>query len=449
MPIAIYLRQSRDRDGNELAITRQREDCLKLCADRGWPDTVEYVDNDVSASSRRKSRPAYKQMITDIANGTITGIVVWDLDRLYRQPRELEDLIDLADDHKLSLATVTGDVDLSTDNGRLYARIKGAVARAEGERKAARWKRSNEQGAANGKWVTVWRPFGYTMAGELLEPEATLLRQAFHDVLDGKSLRRIAADWNAAGVPSIQGAAWTNSSIRRMLLSPRYAALRVLRGRIVGPGAWEPLIDHDTWQGVGALLRDESRRVCTTFEVTYQGVGVYHCGRCGSVMRTFYYSHTGKRAYICKATPHLVRQAQEIDDMVTAQILGRLAAENITLDDHRGDVTALRARRETLAHRKDELSTLFTEGVLDGAAVRRDSAKLAAQIADMDRQLADAARINPVAGLIAGGISMWDSMTAAQRGQVIDRLVTVTIQPCPPGQRRFNPDYVDIEWKNG
>ena len=69
MVTAIYLRQSRDRDGNELAVTRQREDCEKLCADRGWADTVEYCDNNVSASNRRVARPAFQRMLTDIREG--------------------------------------------------------------------------------------------------------------------------------------------------------------------------------------------------------------------------------------------------------------------------------------------------------------------------------------------------------------------------------------------
>ncbi|CQD21636.1 phiRv1 integrase [Mycolicibacterium conceptionense] len=98
----MYLRQSKDADGNELAVTRQREDCLKLCHDRGWTDTVEYCDNNVSASKRSTARPAYRRMLADVKAGQIQGIVVWDLDRLYRQPRELEDLIDLADEHRLA-----------------------------------------------------------------------------------------------------------------------------------------------------------------------------------------------------------------------------------------------------------------------------------------------------------------------------------------------------------
>jgi DNA invertase Pin-like site-specific DNA recombinase len=47
---AVYLRISSDPTGQQLGVTRQREDCLRLCTEKGWTPT-EYVDNDVSASS--------------------------------------------------------------------------------------------------------------------------------------------------------------------------------------------------------------------------------------------------------------------------------------------------------------------------------------------------------------------------------------------------------------
>jgi DNA invertase Pin-like site-specific DNA recombinase len=40
-----------DRDHVELAVSRQREDCLKFCAAKGWHAPFEYVDNDISAST--------------------------------------------------------------------------------------------------------------------------------------------------------------------------------------------------------------------------------------------------------------------------------------------------------------------------------------------------------------------------------------------------------------
>jgi DNA invertase Pin-like site-specific DNA recombinase len=58
------------------------------------------------------------------------------LDCLHRQLRELEEFIVLCDKHHVSLATVTGDVDLSTGQGRLLARSWGAYAAHESEIKS-------------------------------------------------------------------------------------------------------------------------------------------------------------------------------------------------------------------------------------------------------------------------------------------------------------------------
>ena len=121
-------------------------------------------------------------------------MVAWDLDRLYRQPRELEDLIDLADQKHLALATVGGDADLCTDNGRLFARIKGAVARSEVERKSARQKRANKQRAEAGRPSRSTVPFGYRKGDDgalVLEPaEAMMVRDAYSAILAGRQPAR-------------------------------------------------------------------------------------------------------------------------------------------------------------------------------------------------------------------------------------------------------------------
>src|SRR6202008_4986934 len=113
MKTAVYLRQSLDRDLTKVSIDYQREHLHKLCASKvGWDDPVEYVDRNVSATTGR--REAYEGLCEDIRNGVIGRLAVWDMDRLHRQPRELEDFIDLAEKHGVDLANVGGDVDLSS-----------------------------------------------------------------------------------------------------------------------------------------------------------------------------------------------------------------------------------------------------------------------------------------------------------------------------------------------
>ena len=103
------------------------------------------------SATNGKPRPAYQRMLDDVRADRVERIVMWHADRLYRQPRELEDLIDLCNAHNVALATFSGDLDLSNDTGRMVARLLGAVARAEIERKSARQVRSARQRAEQGR----------------------------------------------------------------------------------------------------------------------------------------------------------------------------------------------------------------------------------------------------------------------------------------------------------
>jgi DNA invertase Pin-like site-specific DNA recombinase len=42
---AIYARISYDPDARAVGVDRQREDCLRLAASRGWTVVAEYIDN--------------------------------------------------------------------------------------------------------------------------------------------------------------------------------------------------------------------------------------------------------------------------------------------------------------------------------------------------------------------------------------------------------------------
>src|SRR3954454_22017104 len=109
MRALVYTRQSLDRTGEKAAVDRQREDCRKLCAERGWDIVHEFTDNDVSASSS-KPRPDYLRMLAAVDRGEAEVLVAWHVDRLTRKLTDLENLIELAQRTGLRIATVTGDL---------------------------------------------------------------------------------------------------------------------------------------------------------------------------------------------------------------------------------------------------------------------------------------------------------------------------------------------------
>lgn len=98
-----------------LAIDRQCERCEELAKYRHWDVVETYVDQSKSATDRTKNRPDYDRMVADYQAGMFTAIICYDLDRLTRQPRQLEDWIDAAELRGLALVTANGDADLSTD----------------------------------------------------------------------------------------------------------------------------------------------------------------------------------------------------------------------------------------------------------------------------------------------------------------------------------------------
>ena len=117
---AIYLRISQDREMDGLAIERQREDCENLARFRRWEVVETYVDQSKSATDRTAIRSDYDRMVADYQLGRFDAIICYDLDRLTRQPRQLEDWIDAAELRGLALVTANGDADLSTDAEGLF-----------------------------------------------------------------------------------------------------------------------------------------------------------------------------------------------------------------------------------------------------------------------------------------------------------------------------------------
>jgi site-specific DNA recombinase len=57
----------------------------------------EKLDDGLSAWKIGVRRPGFERLLERASSGASQGIAVWHVDRLFRQPRDLERLIDLAD----------------------------------------------------------------------------------------------------------------------------------------------------------------------------------------------------------------------------------------------------------------------------------------------------------------------------------------------------------------
>jgi site-specific DNA recombinase len=433
-------------------VARQEQDCRELAARLHLQVTEVYVDNDTSAYSGKR-RPGFEDMLDAMKNYQFDVLIVWHTDRLYRSMKDLERLIDIAEAQHVAIRTVQGgELDLSTSAGRMVARILGSVARQESEHMSERRIRANLQKAEAGKWQSANRTFGYTMDGVPLKPEASAVRKAAVDVLAGKSIQGVAREWKAAGLVGTRGRPFNAPSVRRLLVNPRYAALKTHQGKVIGPGKWTPLIDADTHKGLVAYLSDPSRVKCTSFERKYVGSGLYRCGVCDDTRAKGRENNRKSRAYVCRERAHVLRQGEPLDDYVTGWVIEVLSAPkaHLRLDNQKVDLDDLKVKREALVRRKEGVRRAHSAGSLDEAEYLADLAELAAQIAEYDTKLADATRTSPAASLVAAGEQIWQrwqQMSPSERAQAIDEVATVTILPVSRKGHGFNPTDVRIEPK--
>jgi site-specific DNA recombinase len=456
----IYARISSDREGDNLAISRQLADCEKLATAKGWEVAERYVDADISAYARRP-RPEYERMLEEIEAGLVEGIVVYHADRLHRHPRELEDFIDLCQRFGTKLATVTGDIDLSTHDGQLIARIHGAVAKKESDDKSRRIRRKHAELAAAGRLSGGGtRPFGFEADRRTIRPaEAATIRECAARALAGDSLRSICSDLNGRGIASATGRQWSPQTLRRMLSSGRISGQREHHGEIVGKAEWEAVITPAETQRLRAKLKDPDRRTNRTAR-RYLLSRLLRCHHCGTplVARP---RDDGTRRYVCASGPGFggcgktTVVAADLEAFIVDAVLHRLdspelaRALNGAVSD--SDGAEWQAEIEQAQAKLDELAELWAEGAIGRSEWLKARAPIEKRQTLAKKRLAALNRttaITPHLGDVEGLREKWAEMNLSRQQQIVAALLDhVVVGPARRGYNRFDPSRLRPVWR--
>jgi len=459
---AIYARISSDREGLQLGVQRQVEDCKALAERRGWRIAEIYTDDDVSAY-KRKPRPAYQRLLADLRRGERDAVVVWHLDRLHRQPKELEEFFEICDRAKVTaLATVSGDVNLSSDDGRFLTRILGAVARKESDDKSRRIKRKHQELAQNGKVAGGGtRPFGYQSDRRTVEPtEATIIRELADRILQGDSLRSLVADLTARRVSTVTGAPWKIQTLRNMLMSYRLSGQREHLGELVGPAEWEAIIEPEHTERLRAILSDPDRPANRSPR-RYLLTRLVHCGLCGYEMVSRPRGD-GERRYVCNAGPGLpgcgrtAILADHLEPFVVDAVLRRLDSPGLAAAlsgahapasasaETRRELDDAAAHLEELARAYGEKKITLREYLAARPVIekRMESARNALNI---DTR---AAALSAYLGDPGALRREWSDLALPRQHSIVAALLDhVVIAPAVRGRNRFDPTRVTPAWR--
>ncbi|MBB3099363.1 DNA invertase Pin-like site-specific DNA recombinase [Actinoplanes campanulatus] len=421
--VIIYLRMSLDKTGEGAGLERQEQACRALCLARGW-EVVAVVEDTVSATDwRLADRAGWSQVVTAIEAGEADLVVAWHLDRVTRDMRDLEALIELAIDKGIGLATATGDIDLTTDVGRMVARILAAVATAEGERKAERQILASDQRVARGKPNWIRRPFGFNKDGTHVPDEAAAIKQAYYDLVKGKALTAIAADWNEKGfrtsAPSEEEARpraprqraynptglWGNVAVRLLLRNPRNMGMITLYGEIMGKGSWKPIIDEATFLKVDKLLADRQRPESLKGKLANLLSGIAECGVCGGPVQAT--KRNDEPLYTCKGNKwkpeegrgHTSLPLDYAEGLVLRRLVEQMKRTN-RVSFHPMptgvDVSPLEARERAIDKRLNELIVEEVTGKITRQQLHAGTAELRHELAGIQMEIARAGSFGPV-----------------------------------------------------
>ncbi|MGJ0389029.1 recombinase family protein [Microbacterium sp. CGR1] len=466
---AIYARQSvAEPEG----IRRQVEACQQLADARDYLVVETYEDDSVSGYRERGEGTAFARMLADARAGKFDVLIVRKLDRLGRSLAALEALTAA----KVNTVTTDGALDLASPSGRLVANVLTSVARAESEVKAERRVFANADRRAQGVPTSGRVPYGYSWvptkvrlergtieAYELDAERAPDVRRIYDEFLAGVPLGSIARDLTLSGRRTVptkrhpEGVPFTPTTLRRILMSPYYAALLPLPREGGGAydqrditrdscveGAWPAIVTPDEWAEAKSRLEHPERKTSPGPTRRWLLSGLALCGVCKQPIRAGG-GERGVHSYRCGSMAHFMRRGVPLDDFVERLVVARLErpdAIDLLVDRERPDVDALRAERRRLEVSLRELGDDHDDGLVGRAEYQRRLKRLNSRVAELDGKLQAGANVEPLRDLV-GATDVrraWDALPLGRKRAVLEALLIIEVHSVGQGNRRNMSD---------
>lgn len=319
---ALYCRLSRDdnMDSESNSIQNQRKILQKAAKDKGYTDTVFFVDDGITGTTMK--RPGLQKMLTAIEAGYISAVFVKDLSRLGRNYIEVgkltEEFFPL---HDIRLVAVSDGVD-SDEGEDDFTPFKNIMNEYYAKDISKKRRIVNKMKGNAGVPLSP-PPYGYIKNPDdprfwVVEPEAAeVVRRIYRMALEGYGLAEIAARLAADGVvnptyywrsrgtsrggskSTVEPTKWGHTTVKKILTLQEYCGDVInfksysksykMKKRIENPeenraiflNVHEAVIDRQTWEKVQALQKGTRRKKPTVTQEPSVFSGLLKCPECG------------------------------------------------------------------------------------------------------------------------------------------------------------------------
>ena len=436
---ALYCRLSRDdnMDSESNSIQNQRKILQKAAKDKGYTDTVFFVDDGITGTTMK--RPGFQKMLTAIEAGYISAVFVKDLSRLGRNYIEVgkltEEFFPL---HDIRLVAVSDGVD-SDEGEDDFTPFKNIMNEYYAKDISKKRRIVNKMKGNAGVPLSP-PPYGYIKNPDdprfwVVEPEAAeVVRRIYRMALEGYGLAETAAQLAADGVvnptyywrsrgtsrggskSTVEPTKWGHTTVKKILTLQEYCGDVInfksysksykMKKRIENPeenraiflNVHEAIIDRQTWEKVQALQKGTRRKKPTVTQEPSVFSGLLKCPECGGNLNfhfnqnnhdiKFFSCQNHNSGYRKCSKTHYIRL--DFLEQVILYEVKRLACfaseyENDFIKAMIGrsakvaENTALRKQREldALTARDRELDMLFERLYEDNVAGKIDDARFA------------------------------------------------------------------------
>ena len=319
---ALYCRLSRDdnMDSESNSIQNQRKILQKAAKDKGYTDTVFFVDDGITGTTMK--RPGFQKMLTAIEAGYISAVFVKDLSRLGRNYIEVgkltEEFFPL---HDIRLVAVSDGVD-SDEGEDDFTPFKNIMNEYYAKDISKKRRIVNKMKGNAGVPLSP-PPYGYIKNPDdprfwVVEPEAAeVVRRIYRMALEGYGLAETATRLAADGVvnppyygrsrgtsrggskSTVEPTKWGHTTVKKILTLQEYCGDVInfksysksykMKKRIENPeenraiflNVHEAIIDRQTWEKVQALQKGTRRKKPTVTQEPSVFSGLLKCPECG------------------------------------------------------------------------------------------------------------------------------------------------------------------------
>ena len=232
MHFAIYGRKSVYSDKSD-SISNQ----LKMCREyidikfhRQVESITEYTDDGLTGANT--NRPQLKALLTDITDGLLDALVVYQLDRLSRDVKDFSNIYATLEEHHIMFISLKENIDTTTPIGKAMMYTTMVFAQMERETIATRITDNMIGLAKKGLWTGGNPPVGYIrkqieIGGKkhvtiVPDPETiNWVKWIFDTFLQNNySLQNMETTFRRQGIKTLNGAFFSTTQLHKILTMP-------------------------------------------------------------------------------------------------------------------------------------------------------------------------------------------------------------------------------------